>query len=198
MKKKGSSPKERILNTSIRLFYNQGYNATGINQIILESQVAKASFYEAFSSKDELGKAVLRRYQADIIRWMREILSRSETPDRFVKNFIKAVLNQIKDEVGVYNGCPVALFSAQFPSSNHQFRKEFIGSTERWEKLISNHLEKFKKNGLLKKNTDTGSLTRKILNLYEGSLVMWRLSLNTVYMKELSNQLIDVMETVKA
>ncbi len=198
MKQKKSSPKERILSTSIRLFYNQGYNATGINQIILESSVAKASFYEAFSSKDELGKAVLRRYQADIIRWMRGILLKSDTPDLFVKNFYKAVLLQIKDESSVYNGCPVALFSAQFPSADHKFRKEFLGSTEKWEKLLSIYFSKLKKKGLLKKKINTESLTRKILNLHEGSLVMWRLSQNTIYMTELSIQLSELLSEAKA
>jgi hypothetical protein len=129
---------------------------------------------------------------------MRVILAKSETPDLFVKNFCKAVSIQIKDESVGYNGCPLALFSAQFPSANHQFRKEFLGSTERWEKLLAAYFDKFKKNGLLKKKVNTESLTRKILNLYEGSLVMWRLSLNTVYMNELLNQLTDIMEEAKA
>ena len=49
-----STPRERILDTATRLFHNQGYNNTGINQIILEASVAKASFYQHFKSKDEL------------------------------------------------------------------------------------------------------------------------------------------------
>ena len=46
--------KERILKTVDRLFYEQGYLATGINQIIAEAQVAKASFYQHFPSKEAL------------------------------------------------------------------------------------------------------------------------------------------------
>lgn len=49
-----SSPKERIINTTFELFAKQGYNSTGINQIIAEANVARASFYQYFKSKEDL------------------------------------------------------------------------------------------------------------------------------------------------
>jgi AcrR family transcriptional regulator len=55
------SPKERILETAFLLFHRQGYNSTGINQIISESKVAKASFYQHFKSKNELCVAFLNK-----------------------------------------------------------------------------------------------------------------------------------------
>lgn len=49
-----ASPKERIVEVTMRLFSSQGYNSTGINQIISEANVAKASFYQHFKSKEDL------------------------------------------------------------------------------------------------------------------------------------------------
>lgn len=49
-----NTPKERIIETASILFHQQGYNSTGINQIISEAKVAKASFYQHFKSKDDL------------------------------------------------------------------------------------------------------------------------------------------------
>ncbi|UIR54900.1 TetR/AcrR family transcriptional regulator [Sphingobacterium sp. SRCM116780] len=54
-----SNPKERILTIALSLFHQQGYNRTGINQIIADAKVAKASFYQHFKSKDELCVAYL-------------------------------------------------------------------------------------------------------------------------------------------
>lgn len=48
------SPRERIIETTFQLFARQGYNSTGINQIISEAEVAKASFYQHFKSKEDL------------------------------------------------------------------------------------------------------------------------------------------------
>ena len=51
--------RKSILDTASRLFYIQGYNATGINQIIEEADVAKASLYQHFKSKEDLLLAYL-------------------------------------------------------------------------------------------------------------------------------------------
>lgn len=52
--------KERIIKTATELFHNQGYHQTGINQIIKEAKVAKASLYYHFSTKDDLCIAFLQ------------------------------------------------------------------------------------------------------------------------------------------
>ncbi|MBS7253764.1 TetR/AcrR family transcriptional regulator [Flavobacterium branchiicola] len=55
------APRERILEKTFTLFHRQGYNATGINQIIEEAKVAKASFYQHFKSKEDLCVAFLNQ-----------------------------------------------------------------------------------------------------------------------------------------
>ncbi len=52
--KKASGVRERIVDNSCRLFYEQGYLATGINQIIEEADIAKSSLYQHFKSKEDL------------------------------------------------------------------------------------------------------------------------------------------------
>lgn len=52
--------KTRILDAACRLFYIQGYSLTGINQIIEEAKVAKASLYQHFKSKEDLAFAYLQ------------------------------------------------------------------------------------------------------------------------------------------
>jgi AcrR family transcriptional regulator len=53
--------RDRILQTALPLFITQGFRATGIDRIIAESAVAKASFYRHFPSKDDLILACLER-----------------------------------------------------------------------------------------------------------------------------------------
>ncbi len=51
--------RERILDTAFRLFYARGIRAVGVDLIIAESGVAKATFYKYFPAKDELAVAYL-------------------------------------------------------------------------------------------------------------------------------------------
>ena len=45
---KNSIVKNRIIETASSLFYKNGYNSTGINEIISESGIAKATLYNHF------------------------------------------------------------------------------------------------------------------------------------------------------
>lgn len=53
--------RERILATAFRLFYARGLRAVGVDTIIAESGVAKATFYRHFPAKDDLILAYLDR-----------------------------------------------------------------------------------------------------------------------------------------
>ncbi len=61
---------DKILDTAARLFFTQGYNDTGINQIIEEAGIAKASLYKHFESKTDLLVAYLRRTHQ---RWLERL-----------------------------------------------------------------------------------------------------------------------------
>ncbi|MGB8019745.1 MAG: TetR/AcrR family transcriptional regulator [Candidatus Nanopelagicales bacterium] len=54
-----SAARERILDTAFRLFYARGLRAVGVDTIIAESGVAKATFYRHFPAKDDLILAYL-------------------------------------------------------------------------------------------------------------------------------------------
>lgn len=84
-KDKQKSARDRILETAADLFYRQGYQATGINEIIAKSGVAKASFYANFPSKDDLCKAYLERLHSMDIAVLEEMLASKKTPfERFM------------------------------------------------------------------------------------------------------------------
>ena len=56
-----SPARQRILDTAFRLFYARGLRAVGVDLLIAESGVAKATFYKYFPGKDDLVLAYLDR-----------------------------------------------------------------------------------------------------------------------------------------
>jgi AcrR family transcriptional regulator len=59
-----TAARQRILDTAFRLFYAHGIRAVGVDRIIAESGVAKATFYKHFPAKDDLVVAYLDRVDA--------------------------------------------------------------------------------------------------------------------------------------
>ena len=62
-------PRERLLATADRLFLERGIRAVGIDLVLAESGVAKASLYRWFRSKDELVAAWLRERDESWFAW---------------------------------------------------------------------------------------------------------------------------------
>lgn len=54
--------KERILLIAFKLFINNGYHNTSMQQLVDASELSKGAFYHHFKSKNELYKQVINRY----------------------------------------------------------------------------------------------------------------------------------------
>ena len=111
---------ERILETASRLFYKQGYHTTGINRIIAEAGVAKASFYHHFHSKEELCIAYLRKRHHDWFSWLwQEIEQHKSAQERLLSLF--TFLEQWLPDCN-FRGCAFLNIASEFPSPNNAIR----------------------------------------------------------------------------
>jgi AcrR family transcriptional regulator len=79
----GPAARERILATSYELFSRRGIRGVGVDEVIEQAGVAKATLYRHFASKDDLVLAFLERREQ---QWTREFVEagarrRGSTPE---------------------------------------------------------------------------------------------------------------------
>ena len=72
--------RERLLAAANELFYNEGVHTVGIDRVIEQAGVAKASLYNTFGSKDELVRAYLESRHTRIADHYASYLERYTTP----------------------------------------------------------------------------------------------------------------------
>ena len=76
-----SVKREQLVDTALRLFYRDGFHATGIDKILAEAGVARMTLYKHFKSKDDLVLAALRRRDEQFRTWFeRAVEQRGATP----------------------------------------------------------------------------------------------------------------------
>ena len=109
-------PKERILDTVSVLFHKQGYNATGVNQIIEEAKVAKASFYQHFKSKEDLCVAFLNERHTFWFNALENFtLSEKDVKAKVLASFDFLIgMNQKEN----FRGCSFLNILSEIPSDN--------------------------------------------------------------------------------
>src|SRR5271155_3404423 len=105
------SARERLLAAADELFYNEGVHTVGIDRIIEQAGVAKASLYNTFGSKDELIRAYLQTRHATIAGRITQSLERHDTPRERLLGVFEAQ-GELFTEPG-YHGCAFVRASAE-------------------------------------------------------------------------------------
>ncbi|MCQ9640899.1 TetR/AcrR family transcriptional regulator [Chryseobacterium sp. WG14] len=109
-----SRPHERIISTAMVLFHQQGYNSTGINQIIEEANVSKASFYQHFKSKDDLCIEFFNKRFDYWISELEKFTSDAQTiGEKLIKSFDFLIYMNEKED---FRGCSFLNIMSEIPT----------------------------------------------------------------------------------
>lgn len=124
MKRSTESKTKRddILEVASRLFYEQGYHQTGVQQIIKEADAAKGTFYTFFKSKEELGVAWLKARHVVWNQWLEDAVK----PKRTARAKILAAFDFLESWMGEcdFRGCAFLNTLAETPEPDSPLRKQ--------------------------------------------------------------------------
>ncbi len=151
--------RERIVDTASRLFYTQGYNSTGINQVIEEAGVAKASLYQHFPSKEDLLIEYLKVTAAETHKMLRNAAGKEKTTRNKLLSVFDFLVKQMKQSE--FNGCNFLNIAAEVPKSNSSVRAVIKKQKNQVRELFAEIL----------KPAGKEHLADEIYVLFEGALV---------------------------
>lgn len=168
------SVRDRVLESATRLFGTQGFGETGINQIIAEAGVAKASFYDHFPSKERLGQAYMDHYGAGQLSGLAVLMERYNDPTEFVRAWTSLLRRQAR--TGTFCGCPMANLLAQIPEDAKSIQQSTQSVSHQTIELLHNFLEDCKQRGKLQADVNPRQAALNWFIAYEGALQVWRLT----------------------
>ncbi|MFI5586050.1 TetR/AcrR family transcriptional regulator [Amycolatopsis sp. NPDC051758] len=113
-------PKDRLLATASRLFYAEGIHAVGVERLVSEAAVTRATFYRHYPTKDDLVAAYLSTTSHQIRAAVDEV--RAGKPPR---EALAGTLGVVGDATCAddFRGCQFLNAAAEFPDPDHPVRK---------------------------------------------------------------------------
>ena len=170
MNKQVNTAKERILAVASILFYEQGYNATGIQQIITESSLSKGAFYTHYKTKDDLGVAYMQKRNHDEITLLKQSIAHVTDPLKRYFYFIAAMKDvMVKTD---FRGCAFANMCAEIPEGNHPIRKEAKFHYEAFRTLIKDIVNDVIQSDKQYKHLDVQHVTDHYMTIAVGALTI--------------------------
>jgi AcrR family transcriptional regulator len=156
-KSKNMDPRKRILEVADQLFYADGVRATGTEKIMSLAEVAKATFYRHFASKDALVLAYLEN--RDQALW--DYLAQPTPPKDLREALIK--FEQMANWPEII-GCPFLRIASEFPDPAHPFHRRAIEHQNKIIDYLIDLLEPFA--------TEKRAAAAAILSVIDGAFSM--------------------------
>ncbi len=182
--RKASDTKSRIVTAAWKLFYQQGYENTTIDDILEEAHVSRGSFYHYFESKDNLPASLGYLFDEKY-----EELSRTMGPD--LSPIDKLIFMNQELFLMIENTVAVDLLSRLFSS-------QLISSTERslldtnrtYYKLLRQVTIEGQQQGLFRPEFTTNDITHAYAMFERGLMYDWCLSNGNYSLRQYSAQLL--------
>lgn len=164
--------KDRILNVASDLFARQGFNQTGINQIIAEANIAIGSLYNHFPSKNDLLIAYLERQEEEWFEGLENISEGIRNPkDRIFKYIEYRIRQQLNSD---FAGCPFIKITAEVGASDLKVLQLVEAHKEKQRVMLNGLFEQVKQNSAL----DTKLLADTFFLMAEGAIITTTITRN--------------------
>jgi len=162
---KHSLIRQHIVETASDLFYRQGYNLTGINEIIAQAGIAKATLYSHFKSKDDICLAYLQFLNTAFLKDIAAVARKKEHGKAQILGLFDFLKEFYKSKT--FNGCWCIRTAAEIPLENERIRTEIHQLKVNFIALITQLVTV---NFPEKSDTSSEQLARQIYVLYEGAV----------------------------
>ena len=100
---RGRRRRAELMEHAARLFSEQGYHPTSVQQVVASLGVGKGVFYWYFSSKEELFVEILKAAQTDLRRRQQAAIKQETDPVRRIELGIRASLEWFRDHRKSFN-----------------------------------------------------------------------------------------------
>ncbi|MFE7332798.1 TetR/AcrR family transcriptional regulator [Streptomyces sp. NPDC057565] len=119
-----SEARSRLLSTATRIFYAEGIHSVGVDRIVAEAQVTRATLYRHFTGKEELVLAYLDQADRGLRAQAEAAQAGEESADDKVRAVCRAIAAGIRSPG--FRGCAFLNAAAEYPDPDHPVHRAVL------------------------------------------------------------------------
>jgi AcrR family transcriptional regulator len=132
--------RERILYATAELFRRQGYNGTGLKQVVSEAEAPFGSLYHHFpGGKGELGEEVIGMAGAFFQALVTAVYDAESTPEASVRAVFTGAAQTLA-ATDYEDACPIATVALEVASTDDRLRRATAAVFEQWVAALTERL----------------------------------------------------------
>jgi AcrR family transcriptional regulator len=132
--------RDRILFATAELFRRQGYNGTGLKQVVAEADAPFGSLYHHYpGGKQELGEAVIHSAGAFFQALVTAVYDEEASAEASVRAVFSGAAETL-EATDYEDACPIATVALEVASTDDRLRRATAEVFERWTVAITERL----------------------------------------------------------
>ncbi|MGM0890851.1 MAG: TetR/AcrR family transcriptional regulator [Bacillota bacterium] len=168
------SKQQEILTIAREVIHSKGYQATSISDTLSAAKIGKGQFYHYFSSKRDLGLAVVENL---IQEWdqklILDILKSGDDPVSKLNNMLDWTVSY-HSEMDSKTGCPFGNLAIEMSEHDEHFRLKIQHFFERWIDGIQNVLDEMVEKNLFNDTIDPEKHAQTLIAMLEGGILLMK------------------------
>jgi TetR/AcrR family transcriptional regulator, transcriptional repressor for nem operon len=165
--------KRRLLEVGLSTLLERGYNATGIQDLLIATSVPKGSFYHHFASKEDFALQVVERYLAEVHGLLEQALGDADrAPLERVRSFFERLVALYASQG--YLGSLLGLLGQEL-AMNTAFRRRIEAAFDGIARRLADTLDEARRRGDLPAEADPVQAANLMLDCWEGAAARSRL-----------------------
>ena len=185
--------RSNILEIAAQEILRNGFQSSSIGEIIKKANVSKGCFYHHFSTKKELGYAVLDHSIEHVKTELWMPLLTSDNPLTAIINMFSHP-EQYLDSERVKFGCPINNLSQEMSPIDEYFREKIEIMFADWKTHLSASLKRCQDNGDMKTDASAEEIATLIIAVTQGATGIAKNSQQTKSFSEYSHGLVKYLK----
>ena len=190
------STRRRILQFAAEEILKNGFQSTSVGDILKRAELSKGCFYHHFSTKQELGYAVLDESLVEVKRDIWMPILKSHNPLQSVINMFNAP-EQYIDSESVKHGCPINNLAQEMSPIDEGFRARIEAIYTDWKTHLTSALENCQKDGLMHEDVNPEQIATLIIAVSQGAVGIAKNAQQPSSFKEYTHGLVNYLTSLQ-
>lgn len=188
--------KQEIIEKSIHVMFEKGYNGTGVKDLTDAAGIPKGSLYNYFKSKEDYAKEALYFYYNEMSKEIFNILADKDLkPLDRIKNFYGTMIEDFEDESNCNLGCFVGNLTQEMGGVSELLAEVTNKIHDEIAQKIKSCLEEAVEKEDLAKEKNADILSQFIVSSWQGSLLRIKASKTKDSLDNFYKVLVEVLLT---
>ena len=185
---------KETLNKAMELFWEKGFHATSMQDLVSYLGINRASLYDTYGGKEQLFDMAFAQYRKDAGSWVEELFAQHDSvKDGFRVLFEKAIEEVITDECR--KGCFVVNTITELTPGNEKMDSTLMEHKQSMENLFVGFIQKGINSGEISSKKKAQEVGLMLFTLYNGIRVVSKVDTDTHKLQKVAAAGLSVLDS---